>query len=334
MPAHRSQQPLFATALPRLVLSAALVALGACDGGDSPVAPQSESEAALAVGGGHFGSGRIVFATGTGDIYTMSADGSNLTHVLGGLDEPGGPVLSPDGTTIAFSDWVYVASAGKMFQHIFVVDANGGTATDKLPNYAYDMASPAWAADGTRIAFSLSDGSTDGLLVTTPSYPSGDSAELRYNGVGVYASDLSFSADGQKAVFTRSGADAGVYVGTLGYTGGNWTFTGMAKVFGAAGVRYRCPVLSPDGRKIVFSAAGDDPAGEIYVMNADGTGLKRLTSSPGVDTDPSWSPDGRRIAFATGRDGPMSVWSMTANGAKPRRLTDLTLNAGQPSYSR
>lgn len=333
MPARRSQ-PTFVTALPRLVLSAALVALGACDGRDSPVAPpQSESEAALAVGGGHF-AGRIVFATGTGDIYTMSANGSNVTHVLGGLDEPGGPVLSPDGTRIAFSDWVYVANAGKMFQHIFVVDANGGSATDKLPNYAYDMASPAWSADGTRIAFSLSDGSGDGLLVSTPSYPSGDSAELRYNGLGVYASDLSFSADSQKAVFARSGPDAGVYVGTLGYTGGSWAFTGMTKVFGAAGVKYRCPVLSPDGRKIVFSAAGDDPAGEIYVMNADGTGLKRLTTSPGVDTDPSWSPDGRRIAFASSRGGPMAVWSMTASGAKPRQLTDLTLNAGQPSYSR
>jgi TolB protein len=333
MPARRSQQPLFAPALPRLVLSAALVGLGACEGSDSPVAPQSESEAALAVGDGH-SVGRIVFATGTGDIYTMSADGTNLTHVLGGLDEPGGPVLSPDGKTIAFSDWTYVASAGKTLQHVFVVDANGGTATDKLPNYAYNMAFPAWSADGTRIAFSISDGSTDGLLVTTPSYPSGDSAELRYNGVGVFASDLSFSADGQKAAFTRSGADAGVYVGTLGYTGGNWTFTGVTKVFGAAGVTYRRPVLSPDGRKIVFGIEDDDPAGEIYVMNADGTGLKRLTSSSGVDTDPSWSPDGRRIAFASDRGGRMAVWSMTANGAKLRPLTDLNLNAGQPSYSR
>ncbi len=68
MPVRRSQQPMFATALPRLVLSAALFALGACDGSDSPIAPQAESEAALAVGGGH-AAGRIVF---TGSLATST----------------------------------------------------------------------------------------------------------------------------------------------------------------------------------------------------------------------------------------------------------------------
>ena len=333
MPVRRLQQPMFATALPRLVLSAALVALGACNGGDSPTAPQAESEAALAVGGGH-AAGRIVFTGSTGDIYTMSADGSGVIHVLGGLDEPGGPVLSPDGTTIAFTDWTYVASQGKMLQHLFVVDANGGVATDKLPDYAHDMAFPAWSADGTRLMFTLSDGSSDGVLAGTTAYPSGDSWELRYNGLAVLASDPSFSADGQKAVFTRRGADAGVYVGNVADVGGNWVFTSLTKVYGAAGVTYRRPVLSPDGRKIVFASEVNDPSGEIYVMNADGTGLRRLTTSPGMDGNPSWSPDGRRIAFASYRGGQLAVWSMTASGAKPRRLTDLSLSAGQPSYSR
>jgi Tol biopolymer transport system component len=333
MPARRSQHPLFATALSRLVLSAALVGLGACDGSDSPTAPQAESEAALAVGGGH-SAGRIVFTGSTGSIYTMSADGSNVIHVLGGLDEPGGPVLSPDGTTIAFTDWTYVPSQGKTIQHLFVVDANGGVATDKLPNYSSDMAFPAWSADGTRLLFAGSDGSSDGVLAGTTSYPSSDSWSLRYNGLDVRASDLSFSADGQKAVFTRRGADAGVYVGAVADVGGNWVFTSLTKVYGAAGVAYRHPVLSPDGRKIVFASEIDDASGEIYVMNADGTGLRRLTTSPGMDGNPSWSPDGRRIAFASYRGGQLAVWSMTASGAKPRRLTDLNLSAGQPSYSR
>jgi dipeptidyl aminopeptidase/acylaminoacyl peptidase len=174
----------------------------------------------------------------------------------------------------------------------------------------------------------------DNTLVGTTSYPSGDSFELRYNGAAVYGSGLSFSADGQKAAFTRSGADAGVYVGTIGYVAGSWAFTGMTKVLGVAGGKYGRSVLSPDGRRIVFVDQNVDPAGEIYVMNTDGAGPKRLTTSAGTDADPSWSPDGRRIAFASARGGPMAVWSMTASGAKLRRLTDLNLNAGQPSYGR
>ncbi len=83
--------------------------------------------------------------------------------------------------------------------------------------------------------------------------------------------------------------------------GGNWVFTSLTKVYGAAGVAYRRPVLSPDGRKIVFASEADDASGEIYVMNADGAGLRRLTT--GMDANPSWSPDGRRIAFASYRGG-------------------------------
>ena len=42
---------------------------------------------------------------------------------------------------------------------------------------------------------------------------------------------------------------------------------------------------------------------EIYVMEADGDNLRRLTNSPLGETEPSWSPDGQRIAFVTTRAG-------------------------------
>lgn len=54
------------------------------------------------------------------------------------------------------------------------------------------------------------------------------------------------------------------------------------------------PALSTDGTKIAFmsqepSASGNDPDYNIYVMNADGTGITRLTDTPGEDGFPSWS---------------------------------------------
>lgn len=55
-------------------------------------------------------------------------------------------------------------------------------------------------------------------------------------------------------------------------------------------------VLSPDGRKIVFTSLKDGDL-EIYTMNVDGTEVRRLTHTPGYDGGPWWSPDGTKIAY-------------------------------------
>jgi hypothetical protein len=56
-------------------------------------------------------------------------------------------------------------------------------------------------------------------------------------------------------------------------------------------------------------------------MAADGTGLRQLTSDPGLDAVPAWSPDGTRIAFVSERTGDAEVWSMTRNGEDVRNLS-------------
>ena len=62
------------------------------------------------------------------------------------------------------------------------------------------------------------------------------------------------------------------------------------------------PAWSPDGARLAFDRYDRNQfARDIYVMGADGSGLKRLTGDPSDDSDPAWSPDGSKIAF--GRDG-------------------------------
>ena len=62
------------------------------------------------------------------------------------------------------------------------------------------------------------------------------------------------------------------------------------------------PLGGNDGRWIAFYSNRDGNS-EIYVINTDGTGLRRLTSNGAGDMAPTWSPDGTQIAFTSNRDG-------------------------------
>ena len=80
------------------------------------------------------------------------------------------------------------------------------------------------------------------------------------------------------------------------------------------------PAWSPDGKRIAFYSERDGNA-EIYVMNADGSGVTRLTRTAADEGYPSWSPDGRTITFDSDRDGNFEIYAMDADGGNPRRLT-------------
>ena len=81
------------------------------------------------------------------------------------------------------------------------------------------------------------------------------------------------------------------------------------------------PAWSPDGTKIAFAHFFDGNSfSDIAVMNTDGSGLQRLTTSHGEY--PAWSPDGTRIAFTSVRDGNYEIYVMDADGTDQTRLTD------------
>jgi TolB protein len=85
------------------------------------------------------------------------------------------------------------------------------------------------------------------------------------------------------------------------------------------------PAWSPDGRRIAFASDRAGGEHEIYVMSADGSGVRRLTRTARhvIDTTPAWSPDGRRIAFASTRAGHfnLELFTMRPDGTGLRRLT-------------
>jgi hypothetical protein len=87
------------------------------------------------------------------------------------------------------------------------------------------------------------------------------------------------------------------------------------------------PLLSSDGKKLLY-ATNESGDLEISVFDLATAASKRLTRSPGLDTEPRWTGD--RIVFVSGRDGDIGLWTMATDGGSPARLT--TIPAKDPAW--
>ena len=94
------------------------------------------------------------------------------------------------------------------------------------------------------------------------------------------------------------------------------------------------PVWSPDGTRIAFMSNRDGTGNpEIYVMNVDGSGVRRITNNPAADTSPTWSPSGTQIAFTSDRAGSPQIYVVGADGLNLRRITMGESWADRPTWS-
>jgi dipeptidyl aminopeptidase/acylaminoacyl peptidase len=244
---------------------------------------------------------RIAFDR-SGAIYVMDADGSNPVNLTDHAAGAWYPVVSPDGTRIAF------LSSRDGSVDIYVMDADGSNPVNLTNNPAWD-AEPTWSPDGTRIAFTSdrdgepdiyvmdADGSNAVRLTTNP---------LRYS--------PAWSPDGTRIAFTsRVDFDYEIYV--MNADGSNPVNLTNDPA------RDEEPAWSPDGTRIAFWSERDGNQ-DIYVMDADGSNLVRLTNHPAMDSWPAWSPDGTRITFMSNRSGTPNIWVMGADGSEQVNLTN------------
>jgi len=83
---------------------------------------------------------------------------------------------------------------------------------------------------------------------------------------------------------------------------------------------------------VVFSLATGGNT-DLYRMDLSSTGSVRLTSSPGIDTAPSFSPDGSQIVFESDRSGSQQLYIMSATGGQAQRISFGQGRYGTPVWS-
>jgi TolB protein len=139
------------------------------------------------------------------------------------------------------------------------------------------------------------------------------------------------------ATVLASGCDSRLLVGQ------NPDATGQAGTTGAAGSSAggTAGTMGPatvDGGPLDFWIAFDSDGGifnrDIYVIRADGTGRRRLTTEPSVEAQPSFSPDGTKLAFASDRvGGVMQIFLMDLQTGLATAVTRRTEGAHDPAFT-
>ncbi len=262
------------------------------------------------------------YLDGRSELWVMNADGSGKRMLARG----GGPGSglgfgdwSPDGRRIAFIN---------RYSTVYVMNADGSG--QRRLTQGGELSGLRWSPDGRKILLSC---------LKCAAGP-----RSRFSGWGevyvMYADGSAlrnltrdprtewrpeWSPDGRKIAFGRLEPGERSEIVVMNADG-----SGKRTLADGGG-----PVWSPDGRKIAFMkalpGAPDERVSrssvrfhEIYVMNADGSGQRRLTRNEVSDDGPQWSPDGRRIAFLRGvrRGGAWKadLYVMNADGSEQRNL--------------
>jgi Tol biopolymer transport system component len=128
----------------------------------------------------------------------------------------------------------------------------------------------------------------------------------------------SWSPDGKFLAFESSRTDPNYYQIYL-YNGGQQTTIPLTK---SAECSNFAPDWSPNGEMIVFYSYCKNEQRDIYVMNRDGSGRKKLTTSSGEDEFPAFSPNGNSITFTSTRNGRYQILLMNTDGSNQRVITD------------
>ena len=191
-----------------------------------------------------------------------------------------------------------------------------------------------WSADGTMVAFATKAGDRDAIHIRKVA-DGGYNTIIKPEMDAIYSPD--WSPDGTLIMFC--GIKDGlldlytVNVETLEYT--RLTNDYFDEAY---------PRWSPDGSKIAFASDRIDPpyelkisdmtgAYDIFIMDADGSNVTRISTDPFNDHTPDWSADGDKLVFVSDRNGIANLYAADLTDLTVRPLTNLLTGAATPAWS-
>jgi len=229
---------------------------------------------------------KIVYNKGA-QIFVMNADGSNVVQLTDNNTVSYGGRFSPDGRSIVYTTRV-ASPAGAPYSttsQLAIMNASTGAGKTQITNlctaaYKYrDAEIGTWSPDGSKIAFITIVQNGNGIEIYTIN---ADGSGLKLIVPDQYPSSpetLTYSPDGSTLMFQNFAGTTsieGAYTASAA-TGANLKFLFSYSV-PANSLASMSPSYSPDGSQIVAGSYKDNPKGDLYIVNTDGTIAKRLTN--------------------------------------------------------
>ena len=295
-------------------------------------------------------NGRITYHRAVGDIqeiYSAAANGTGEVRLtFSGVDGDGNARSavfsdwSPNGSQIAFDSDRVDANGNQEVVQVYVMDADGGNVRQVTDGSGQVQGDPAWSPNGQRLAFEAAWGNypADQGIWTLPSnavmaHKSDAVRVTTFPDVDGFDGEPQYSPDGAWIVFTRFAAcrfhpnKERRPTGCLQAIFKVWPDGTHLTQLTSWGRQNSAPDWSPDGKQIAFDS-GDigrqGSVGDVWVMNANGSGKRRLTHTRPVNraagfvitNNPVWSPDGTQLMYTQWHDDePATIDRINSDGS-------------------